>query len=72
VVAINKYMKKYATNILWDTDGDKVLSKSLPKEICIDEVCNIYEGTDEQNEIISNFITEKTGFCSFGYDVIIK
>jgi hypothetical protein len=65
-------MKKYATNIFWDTDGDKELAKSLPKEICIEKVCDIYEGTDEQEEIISDFITNKTGFCHFGYDVIIK
>ncbi len=65
-------MKKYATNIQWDTDGDKELAKSLPKEICIDSVCTIYDGTDEQEEDISNFITEQTGFCHFGYDVIIK
>lgn len=50
----------------------KPLAESLPKEICIDEVCDIYEGTDEQNDIISDFITEKTGFCHFGYNVIIK
>ena len=62
-------MKKYATNILWDTDGDKELAESLPKKICIDEVIDIYNKTDEQHEIISNFITEKTGFCHFGYDI---
>lgn len=65
-------MKKYATNILWDTDGDKELAKTLPQDICIDEVCTIYDGTDEQQDIISNFITDKTGFCHYGYDVIIK
>lgn len=62
-------MKKYATNILWDTDGKKI---SLPNEICIDEVITIFDGTDEHHEIISDFITEKTGFCHFGYDVILK
>jgi len=65
-------MKKYATNILWDTDGDKKLSASLPQEICIDDVCSIYEGTDEQDEIISDYITAETGFCHSGYNVIFK
>lgn len=65
-------MKKYATAIFWDTDGDKELAKTLPQEICIDEVCSIFDGTDEQFEDISNFITDKTGFCHFGFNVIIK
>lgn len=67
-----KYLKKYATNIKWDTDGDTETAESLPKEICIDEIIGIYEGTDEQEDIISDFITEKTGFCHYGYDIIIK
>jgi len=69
---MKKYAKKYATNILWDTDGDKKLAQSLPKTICIDEVIDIFDGTDEHYDIISEYITNKTGFCHFGYDVIIK
>lgn len=65
-------MEKYAINILWDTDGDKKLAKSLPKEICIDEVIDIFDGTDEHHDIISEYITNKTGFCHYGYDVIIR
>ncbi len=65
-------MEKYAVDIKWDTDGDKALFERLPQEICIDEVCSIFDGTDEQHEEISNFITEKTGFCHFGYNVVIK
>ena len=60
-------LKKYAKNIQWDTDGDQNIK--LPKKICIDSVVSIYDGTDEQDDIISEYITQKTGFCHFGFDV---
>lgn len=62
-------MKKYATNIQWDTDDEDI---SLPKSICIDSVVSIFDGTDEQLDEISDYITEKTGFCHFGFDVVFK
>lgn len=65
-------MTLYATNIKWDTDGDKQLAKTLPKEISLAGVLNFYDGTDEENEIISDYITDYTGFCHYGFDVKIK
>lgn len=62
-------IKKYATNIQWDTDGEDI---KLPKKICIDSVVSIYDGTDEHDNIISDYITEKTGFCHFGFDVVFE
>lgn len=56
----------YAYKIHWDTDEQNV---KLPDKICIDDVIHIYEGTDEQNDIISDYITEKTGFCNYGFSV---
>lgn len=65
-------MKKYATNIRWDTDGDKELAASLPQEICLDDIISIYDGTDEQEEQITSYLSDKVGFCHYGYDIIIK
>ena len=48
-----------ATNIQWDTDGDKDVFDSLPTEIEIPD--NITE--DE----ISDYISDMTGFCHNGY-----
>lgn len=51
-----------ATNIKWDTDGDKKLLKQLPHEIDIPE-----EITDEDD--IADYITDVTGFCHFGFEI---
>ena len=53
-----------ATCIEWDTDGDKELSKQfsaeieLPEELTAREID--YEG-------IEDYLSDKTGFCHFGY-----
>ena len=63
-------MKKYiAYNIEWDTDNDKALFNQLPKEIEIpEEVWEEYE--DRQDEdIISDYLSDDTGFCLFGFDL---
>lgn len=65
-------MQKYATNIIWDVDGDVELAQTLPTEICIDEVCGIDDDTEECEEAISNYLSDKTGYCFLGYNVIIK
>ena len=46
-----------ATDIMWDTDGEKV---DLPTEI------KIPEGMTDEDEI-SDYITDLTGFCHFGF-----
>lgn len=49
-----------AINILWDTDGEKI---ELPTEI------DIPEGLTDEEEI-SDYISDKTGFCHYGFDLI--
>lgn len=51
-------MKK-AVNIIWDTDGEDV---DLPTEI------DIPEDMDDEDEI-SDYLSEKTGFCHFGFSI---
>lgn len=53
-------MKK-AVNIIWDTDGEDV---DLPTEI------DIPEDMDDEDEI-SDYLSEKTGFCHFGFSIAI-
>ena len=49
-----------AINIQWDTDGENI---SLPKEIDIPEGM-----TDEEQ--ISDYISDKTGFCHYGFELV--
>ena len=49
-----------AINILWDTDGEKI---ELPTEI------DIPEGITDDEEI-GNYISDKTGFCHYGFELI--
>lgn len=49
-----------ATNILWDTDYDD--DGELPTEI------DIPEGMTDEDEI-SDYLSEVTGYCHQGYDV---
>lgn len=54
-------MKK-ATNIQWDTDGDKAVLESLPTEI------QIPDGMTDEDDI-ADYISEKTGFCHYGFTI---
>lgn len=54
-----------ATNIKWDTDGDKELFDLLPKEIIIPEGM-------EDAEKIANYISDLTGFCHTGFTLTGK
>ena len=49
-----------AINIQWDTDGENI---SLPTEIDIPEGM-----TDEEQ--ISDYISDKTGFCHYGFELV--
>lgn len=49
-------------NIKWDTDGDLELLQELPKEIEIPE-----HFIDEE---ISDYISDVTGFCHYGFELI--
>ena len=55
-------MKRYAVNIIWDTDGEDV---DLPTEIEIPDYLI-------EDEDISDFITEATGFCHNGFTIEVK
>ena len=51
-----------AINILWDTDGEEV---NLPNEI------EIPDWVDKENDDeISDYLSDKTGFCHFGYELV--
>ena len=53
-----------AVNIQWDVDETEEL-ENLPAEIEIpDEIAN-----SEYEDAISDYITDVTGFCHWGYDL---
>ena len=54
-----------AVNIKWDTDGDLELLQELPKEIEIPE-----HFIDEDFDEISDYISDVTGFCNYGFELI--
>lgn len=51
-----------ATNIKWDTDGDLILFRELPRTIEIPK--NV---TKDQ---ISDYLSDQTRFCHFDYELI--
>lgn len=51
-----------AINILWDTDGEEV---NLPNEIEIPDWVD-----KEDDDEISDYLSDKTGFCHFGYELV--
>lgn len=53
-----------ATYIKWDTDGDRELRKSLPKEI---ELPNELTDGEVDYDGIDDYLSNETGFCHFGY-----
>ena len=59
-----------ATKIKWDIDyGDDV---DLPTEIEIPEDV-VKEATDEDgidDEVISDYITDLTGYCHYGFEIV--
>lgn len=53
-----------ATNIEWDTDGDKEVLKELPTEIEIPD----WIDEDDYDEI-ENYLSDVTGYCHFGFSL---
>ena len=53
-----------ATCIKWDTDGDREVRKSLPKDI---ELPNELTDGDVDYDGIDNYLSNEIGFCHFGY-----
>lgn len=58
-----------AVNIQWDVEYKKDL-KRLPKEIEIpDDVADSDNIEDADEDAISDYITDVTGFCHYGFDL---
>lgn len=61
-----------AINIKWDTDGDEEVLQDLPKEMIIpDELEEMYKKDREYAlEEISDWLSDETGFCHAGFEVV--
>lgn len=61
-----------AINIKWDTDGDEEVLQDLPKEMIIpDELEELYKKDREYAlEEISDWLSDETGFCHAGFEVV--
>ena len=58
--------------IKWDTDGDKELLKTLPKEIDISNEFDVKDYEDDEEQLlddISDWLTHTYGYCHFGFEV---
>lgn len=58
--------------IKWDTDGDKELLKTLPKEIDISNEFDVKDYEDDEEQLlddISDWLTDTYGYCHFGFKV---
>ena len=51
------------SEIIWDTDDEEI---DLPKSITVEVPADLKDD-QEKDEYISDYITEKTGFCHKGY-----
>ena len=59
-----------AINIQWDTDGDNEVLEMLPTEIEIPEkILEDCDGEEEIAEAISDYISDETGFCHYGFEI---
>lgn len=63
-----------AINIKWDTDGDMEVLNELPTEMIVpDELEEIYKKDKEYAlEEISDWLSDETGFCHDGFEVVKK
>lgn len=52
-----------AVNIQWDTDGDEEALASLPTEVEIPETIT------EDDDAISDWLSDQFGFCHFGFAI---
>ena len=58
--------------IKWDTDGDKELLKTLPKEIDLSNEFDVKDYEDDEEQLlddISDWLTDTYGYCHFGFEV---
>ena len=58
------------SEIVWDTDGDKKLTRTLPQscDITIED----YEGGDYLDDESADALSDLTGFCVEGFNYTIK
>ena len=58
------------SEIVWDTDGDKKLTRTLPQscDITIED----YEEDDDLDEEIADALSDLTGFCVEGFYYTIE
>lgn len=61
-----------AINIMWNPDGDSEIFENLPREMLIpDELEIMYEKDKEYAlEEISDWLSDETGFCHDGFEVV--
>ena len=59
-----------ATNIQWDTDGDKQLLAELPKEVEIPTEV-IMDALNDNKDAISDYLSDKYSYCHSGYNIEI-
>lgn len=61
-----------AINIKWDTDGDEKVLQDLPTEMIIpNELEELYKKDREYAlEEISDWLSDETGFCHNGFEVV--
>lgn len=61
-----------AINIKWDTDGDKEVFNALPTEMIVpDELEEMHKKDKEYAlEEISDWLSDETGFCHDGFEVV--
>ena len=61
-----------AINIKWDTDGDMEVFNELPTEmIILNELEELYKKDREYAlEEISDWLSDETGFCHAGFEVV--
>ena len=61
-----------AKNIKWDTDGDMEVFNELPTEMIIpNELEELYKKDREYAlEEISDWLSDETGFCHAGFEVV--
>ena len=61
-----------AINIKWDTDGDEEVLQGLPTEMIVPEDLEERYNSDREYamEEISDWLSEETGFCHSGFEIV--
>ena len=59
-----------ATNIQWDTDGNKQVLAKLPKEVEIPTEV-IMDALEDNEDAISDYLSDEYGYCHSGYNIEI-